>query len=118
MSDPKRKVFLVCSVRGASQDVLDAQMAYVSALERDGFRVHYPPRDTNQEAAGINICTQNCAAISDSDEVHVWYSPDSQGTHFDMGVAFAFGKPVVVARNIDYGPGKSYARMLDEWSKV
>ena len=52
------------------------------------------------------------------DEVHIFYNPDSQGTHFDMGVAFAYRRKIVVVENVEYGPGKSYPRMLDEWAAI
>jgi nucleoside 2-deoxyribosyltransferase len=111
------RIFLICSVRSATPERLAEQEAYVRKLESSGHIVHYPPRDTNQHASGIDICRQNREAIRNADEVHVFYSPDSQGTHFDMGMAFALGKPVVVARNVPYGSGKSYPRMLDEWQE-
>ena len=67
---------------------------------------------------GLEICNQNAAAIASSYEVHIFYNSDSQGTHFDMGVAFALGRKIVIDQNIKYGPGKSFARMLDEWQDV
>jgi nucleoside 2-deoxyribosyltransferase len=109
------KAFLICSVRGATAETLRAQEQYVAELEARGYEVHYPPRDTNQAADAAEICSQNFWAIKNADEVHVFYSPKSQGTHFDLGMAFALAKKIVVARNVPYGPGKSYARMLDEW---
>lgn len=112
------KIFLICSVRGAPPEVLQNQWLYVCALESWGHRVHYPPRDTNQTASGLEICRQNADAISEADEVHIFYRPDSQGTHFDMGVTFALGKRIKVANSIEYGTGKSYARMLDEWENA
>jgi nucleoside 2-deoxyribosyltransferase len=112
-----KRIFLICSVRGASEEVLRDQLRYVSDQEAAGNTVHYPPRDTNQAATGFDICWQNLEAIESADEVHVFYSPDSQGTHFDMGMAFALGKPVKIAHSVPYGPGKSYARMLDEWTQ-
>ena len=66
----------------------------------------------------IFICTQNAKAIADADEVHIFYNPDSQGTHFDMGVAFSLKKKIVIVKNVEYGPGKSYPRMLNEWSQI
>ncbi|MGD0497569.1 MAG: hypothetical protein ABSC23_03935 [Bryobacteraceae bacterium] len=109
------RIFLICSVRGADAELLRAQADYVTFLECAGNVVHYPPRDTDQTAGAAEITCQNYWAMKNSDEVHVFYSPDSQGTHFDMGMAFAMAKKVVVARNVPYGPGKSYARLLDEW---
>ena len=110
-----KKVFVICSVRGMDDMYREKLEDYVDALENKGIRVHLPHRDTKQDAKGIDICKQNCKAIKQSDEVHIFYSPDSQGTHFDMGSAFAFGKKIVVVENIKYGKGKSYARMIDEW---
>ena len=72
-------------------------------------------------ASGIEICKKNAKAIECSDEVHIFYNSNSQGTHFDMGVAFAiwlFINPKIrikVVKNEDYGKGKSYPRMLMEW---
>ena len=109
------QIFLICSVRGVSEEDAAQQAKYVADLERNGHFVHYPPRDTDQTASGIDICRQNFRAIEDADQVHVYYNPASQGTHFDMGMAFALGKPVFVANAVSYGPGNSFARMLVEW---
>lgn len=112
-----KKIFLICSVRNASQELLDAQLTYVTACEKMGYRVHYPPRDTNQNMCGLDICETNKNAIKNSDEVHIFYNHESQGTHFDMGVAFAFNKPIVIVSNDEFGEGKSFPRMLSEWAK-
>lgn len=109
------KVFIICSVRGASEEYRIKLENYVSKLEADGIEVHLPHRDTNQIARGYDICKQNAKAIKEADEVHIFYSKDSQGTHFDMGVSFALDKKIVVVENDIYGEGKSYPRMLDEW---
>lgn len=110
------KIFLICSVRNASPGVVAAQEAYVAALERRGHSVYYPPRDTDQTSRGIDICRQNLAAMRGADIIHIFYLPQSQGTHFDMGMAFALGKTISAANQTDcYGPGKSFAKMLWEW---
>lgn len=110
------KVFIICSVRGANDDYKQKLENYVRGLESKGHSVHLPHRDTNQDALGIDICTQNKNAIKHSDEVHIFFNPDSQGTYFDMGVAFALGRKLVVVENVDYGTGKSFPRMIDEWA--
>ena len=109
------KIFLICSIRNAPLAVTAAQEGYVAQLEQKGHQVYFPPRDTDQSAAGLEICKQNLRALRASDEIHIFYSPDSQGTHFDMGMAFALKKPIVLAHVPDFGPGKSFARMLREW---
>jgi hypothetical protein len=116
-----KDIFLICSVRNASEETLARQSDYVKSLEDSGHTVHYPPRDTNQKQRGLEICDENLRAMLNAQEIHVFYSPDSQGCHFDMGMAFVLskitGKRIVVASNVPYGEGKSYPRMLDELAK-
>lgn len=109
------KIFIICTVRKATEEYRKKLEEYVSKLEGEGHTVHLPHRDTNQEASGYDICLQNCWAIAESDEVHIFYNPESQGCHFDLGVAFAFRKKIIVIENVPYGEGKSYPRMIDEW---
>lgn len=110
-----KKIFIICTVRGATEEYRKNLEQYVSLLESQGCQVHLPHRDTDQNASGYNICDKNATAIANADEVHIFYNGTSQGTHFDMGVAFAFGKPLIVVHNETYGEGKSYARMIVEW---
>jgi len=109
------KIFIICTVRSASAEYKKKLYDYVADLESKGHTVHLPPRDTNQEANGIDICKENATAIYDSNEVHVFYNSISQGTHFDMGVAFAFGKRITIIENEEITMGKSFPRMLAEW---
>ena len=110
-----KKAFVICTVRGASDEYRTKLETYVSQLEKSGVKVHLPHRDTNQDARGYDICKQNAMAIKNADEVHIFYNKESQGTHFDMGVSFALGKKIIVVENESYGAGKSYPKMLHEW---
>lgn len=112
------KIFIICSVRNATDTDRLKLETYVSKLEADGHQVHLPHRDTNQAQSGFEICRANAQAIVNSDEVHVFYTAESQGTHFDLGAAFALGRRLVVVENIPYGVGKSFPRMIDEWSQA
>ena len=109
------KIYILSSVRGASEDFKKHLEDYVNSLEEKGHKVHLPHRDTNQNARGYDICKQNTNAILFSDEVHVFYNSKSQGSHFDLGVAFAFNKKIVVIENEKIEEGKSFARMIKEW---
>lgn len=113
----KEKIFVICSVRGATEQYRNKLDAYVLNLEELGHVVHLPHRDTNQNSTGLNICRENMDAISKAKKVHIYYNSESQGTHFDMGVAFALNKKIVVVENETFGSGKSYPRMLSEWEK-
>jgi hypothetical protein len=116
MTEPTANIFIICSVRIASDEYRTELEEYTRGLEADGYNVHLPHRDTNQDLSGWDICRENAYAIHAADEVHIFYAKESQGTHFDMGVAFAFGKKLVVVENVDYDEGKSFPRMIDEWA--
>jgi nucleoside 2-deoxyribosyltransferase len=109
------RIFLVCSVRAGDPRRQEAQEHYVACLEKRGHTVHYPPRDTDQSKSGLEICRQNLRAIRKADEVHVFYFADSQGTHFDIGMAFALKKKTRRVNSIVIDEGKSFPRMLWEW---
>ena len=111
-----KKVFIICSVRGASQKYRYRLENYVSGLESQGIKVHLPHRDTNQNASVFEICEENARAVRDADEVHIFYSSSSQGTHFDMGVAFANNKKLIVVENEKYFEGKNFPGMIEEWA--
>lgn len=111
------KIFIIGSVRNVNKEQKEKMEEYAEELESIGNIVHLPHRDTNQKARGIEICNQNRTAIKEADEVHVFYSSDSEGTHFDLGMAFAMGKIIRVISNEKYGEGKSFSRMLVEWSE-
>ena len=113
-----KNIFIICSVRGMDEEYRKKLEEHVEILERFGDDVHLPHRDTNQHATGIEICTQNMNAIKAADEVHMFYSSKSTGTHFDMGVAFSLDKKMVVIENEAYSEDKSFSRTLDEWESL
>ena len=108
-------IFIICSVRGMDDEYRLYLECYTKKLEELGHKVHLPHRDTDQKATGLVICKQNANAIFQSDEVHIFYNKTSQGTHFDMGVAFAMNKTIKVIDSEPLTEGKSFANMLLEW---
>lgn len=110
-----KKIFVICSVRGTTNEYKKKLETYVKILEARGDKIHLPHRDINQKNTGLGICTENMMGIKNADEVHIFYNSKSQGTHFDMGAAFAFNKKIIVVENEVYVEGKSFARMLTEW---
>ena len=111
------KIFVICSVRDADDAYRKKLEMYTDELEANGHTVHLPHRDTNQKATGIEICTQNMNAIKAADEVHIFYNPASQGTHFDMGITFALNKKIKIVESAPYVKGKSYAKFLEEYKE-
>lgn len=118
-----KKVYIICSVRGATEEVRQKLEDYTVDLESKGYDVHLPHRDTNQENTSMGICDQNVAAIKWADEIHIFFNKDSTGSYFDMGAAFALDKPIKVIENESFEVVdengkyvKSFARMLSEWN--
>ena len=105
--------FLICPVRGKDPA---SYAAIVAGLERDGYTVHWPPRDTNQDdSTGLRICRDNAAAIRAADVVHVVWDGQSQGCLFDLGIAFALGKAIIPIDLPDPSPQKSFQNMIRAW---
>jgi len=125
----KLSVFIICEVRTADDVTRKKFEAYKHSLEAQGYRIHLPHVDTNQQVSVYEICLQNMRAILEAEEIHIFFSPTSFGSHFDMGVAFLAyyldpNKIIKVIENpevIDeYGQMKiplfkSFGQMIDEW---
>lgn len=90
----KKKIFLICPVRNVDKETEELISAYIAVFEKGGHEVHYPARDTDQidPTGGYLICSTNLRAIIEASEIHIWYTPSSLGTHFDLGMVFALGK--------------------------
>ncbi|TJW14384.1 MAG: hypothetical protein E5W82_10435 [Mesorhizobium sp.] len=109
------KTFLICPVRGVDPAT---SAGAVAKLESKGWSVHWPPRDTDQvDPTGLRICLDNAAAIRDADVVHVIWDGTSQGSLFDLGVAFAHDKPVIPISLPPATEGKSFQNMVRAWAE-
>lgn len=109
-----KKSFLICPVRGVDPE---AARGFVSQIEADGYNLHWPPRDTDQDdAVGLRICSDNLAVIAAADVVHVIWDGNSQGCLFDLGMAFALGKKIVPLSLPDETDGKSFQNMVRAWA--
>ncbi len=109
------KSFFICPVRGVSAD---KTRQIVRDLESSGWKVHWPPRDTDQvDDTGLRICHNNLRAIVRSDAVHVVWDGKSQGTLFDLGMAFALNKKVIPIVLPEPTEGKSFQNMVRAWAK-
>ncbi len=108
------RIFLICPVRNVTSEETEAINRYVTGLEeRCRHRVYWPARDTDQsDPIGLQICKVNRNAIIAADEVHVWWNPASTGSLFDLGIAFALGKDIVLANEVTPTEGKSFNNFL------
>lgn len=110
------KTFLICPVRGHEATELQS---IVDGLESEGWEVHYPPRDTNQnDPVGYNICEQNYLAIKRADVVHIVWDGQSQGSLFDLGMAFALAKRIIPISLPENTEGKSFQNMIRQWARM
>lgn len=115
------KIFLISPVRNITQDISMRMHEYVNQLEADEHKVYVPVRDTNQnDDTGYRICEDNFIAMKLADEIHLWWSKDSQGSIFDLGMAFCLGKPFTLANPEDIEPneGKSFENMICYWNNL
>lgn len=108
------KGFLICPVRGVDPAV---SADHVAKLEAAGVKVHWPPRDTDQnDTEGLRICRDNADAIAAADAVYVLWDGKSQGCLFDLGVAFALKKRVIPLDLPPPSEGKSFQNMVRAWA--
>ncbi|MCW1296465.1 MAG: hypothetical protein OH319_02180 [Candidatus Parvarchaeota archaeon] len=111
----RKKIFIICPVRGAKECEIKELEEYVSKLESNGHKVYYPPRDTKQDdPIGIRICSANKKAVMEADEVHVYWDDESEGSRFDLGMAFMANKPIILINKdrIKPTPRKSFKNVL------
>ena len=109
-----KTTFLICPVRGVDPKETEN---IVKDLEDKGTKVHWPPRDTNQDdPIGFDICTQNKQAIKDADEVHVVWDEKSQGCLFDLGMAFSMDKKINIVDIPEETSQKSFQNMIRYWA--
>jgi nucleoside 2-deoxyribosyltransferase len=112
----RKTSFLISPVRGYQ---LGAWEDVVKSLAADGFDVHWPLRDTDQsDNTGFDICSNNLKAISNADVVHVIWDGKSEGCLFDLGVAFALRKRIVVITLPETTEFKSFQNMIRIWETV
>jgi hypothetical protein len=108
------KIYLICPVRNITEEQNQEIKEYVELMERDGNKVHYPPRDVNQnDETGYNICLSHKTAIVSCDRVDIFWDVHSSGSHFDLGMAFSLNKKIkLVKAFIEDSNSKSYLKVI------
>ncbi|MGD9001868.1 MAG: nucleoside 2-deoxyribosyltransferase [Anaerolineae bacterium] len=110
-----KRAYLICPVRGHD---MSETADLVRRLEDEGWEVHWPPRDTDQvDETGYRICRDNRRAIEEADVVFVVWDGRSKGCLFDLGMAFAMGKPVRVVELPAHTEERSFQKMVREWER-
>ena len=107
------RIYVICPVRKCGDDERARVFKYVMHLEADGHSVFFPHRDLNQDdRTGVEICNEERAAMRGADEVHIWWDVESFGSHFDLGMAFALEKPLVLVNDPHDTNEKSYLKVI------
>lgn len=92
------QIYLICPVNKATAKEKEFLDAYVNSLEQRGLRVHYPPRDVNQEdSIGLRILTEHREAMRQVKATHIYWNGKSTGSFFDLGMCFMADKPLILA---------------------
>ncbi|MBQ2947161.1 MAG: hypothetical protein IJE04_04910 [Bacilli bacterium] len=92
------KIFLICPVRNATESQKKWIEEFVKEKINDGYVIHAPHLHTVQSDlfGGYAICKQNANAVATSEEIDIYYDQSSTGSVFDLGVAYALNKPLVI----------------------
>ncbi len=81
-------------------------------LRAQGHEVYVPGLQTRQDTDELTICITNREAMNWADEVRVIWDGTSHGVIFDLGMAFAMGKPI----KLEYVIPKSMKGLMERLS--
>ena len=111
------RIYVICPVRNADPEVTNLVKAHVSKLEQEGHNVYWPPRDAPQaDPTGSAICWTHWRAMEMCDRVDVFWDVSSFGSHFDLGMAYGFGKSLrLVHLCVPDTMSKSYVKVMRGW---
>ncbi len=109
------KIYLICPVRNSEFD----SSCWTRMLENMGHTVHFPPRDVDQnDPTGTTIVRKHFEAMQAADLVAIVWDVNSKGSHFDLGMAYALGKPMLLLKALQEDtPGKSYLKVIQSIDK-
>lgn len=107
------KIFFISPVRQSTPESKEACRHYVEGLEKQGHRVHWPIRDTDQtDTVGIRICDINLVKILEADEIHVWHLPTSTGIHFDLGAVYMLIRILGYRKRVVFANRREFAKEI------
>jgi len=114
------KIFLICPVRNATDSQRQWIENFVKEKYSDGYTIHAPHLHTVQSDlfGGYAICKQNALAVATSEEIDIYYDQTSTGSVFDLGVAYALNKPLVLLNReeIKFDDNDLIDTIIKSWS--
>lgn len=118
------KRYLICPVRKRTHNEQRHLEQWVCEREAVGDKVYFPGRDTGIEELpenGMLITEKNLERMEWCEIVDLWYEVSSQGSSFDLGLAFSMDIKIYFPwRNqVEWAAedGDGFACMLLEWEK-
>ncbi len=113
------KIYIICPVRGVSDEKQSVIDSYASGMEDDGHEVHNPKYAVEQDDdTGYGICKGHLEGMRSCDEVVVFYDETSKGSFFDLGMAYALDKPIFFEEFFTEKPStKCYPLAMEEYTK-
>lgn len=115
-----KTLFLISPVRSLDPEYENLICQLEHEFRKKDIKLYIPFRDTDQsDAIGYRICSNNRKAIEESDGVLILWKEGSQGSLFDLGMAFALRKPIhVVPETLPpLTREKSFQNMISFWEE-
>lgn len=118
----KYDVFIISPVRDITSEQSDEISHYINGLVEKGKTVYWPVINTNQtdNTYGYNICAQNRRAMERSKEIHVYWDKTSRGSIWDLGMAFALRKNILIINleDVEAESFKSFGNVIVFWEMM
>lgn len=83
-------------------------------LEAESHEVKIPAFDSNPSLDSLGVCVNNLNIMKWCDCIYMIWDGRSNGTIFDMGMAFALNKPV----RIHYINDKTFQKVFESYADV
>ncbi|MFH1978879.1 MAG: hypothetical protein ABII97_00615 [Patescibacteria group bacterium] len=114
------KIYMICSVRKATEKEKDEIIAYAENMRRKNHDVRCPITDTNQvDELGLRIVEEHEDDIIWADEIHIIWNHGSEGSLWDvaqtrMARRFMPEKKIIVVNvsEVQITDVKSYTNVL------
>jgi len=108
------KIYLICPVTRASEEQKKEMDSYVESLENQGHKVHYPPRDVNQnDATGFTLYMEHKKAMKKCDRVDIFWDKTSTGSISDLGMAIMAEKKIKLVKSFyEDTEGKTFLKII------
>lgn len=116
MNQLHRKGYLICPVRDVTPGVQAYIDHFVESKSAEGWDIHNPKYDAPQnDPTGIGIYQAHLQAILPAERIFIIWDKNSYGSHVDLGIAMALGKPIELVTELHPdGPSKSFAKIIKD----